>query len=616
MTENADNSSASVLQFLQAIYQDLSGYCYVATRVPTAPKGEGWHQRFFVWPQDRYEISSYIQVQSAQNEVYYAPALFNQPSSKKEHYFGSRVVWCEFDGTVPSDLGKIPPPTLRVRSSAPGHEHWYWLINSALSRDDLERINRGLAYTLQADSSGWDANQVLRPISTYNHKRASSVYLISAENNTVAIGDFKGLPIPPPPISSKGTLGPIPDVTLVLTSKALPSTALDLFNKGVEVGSRSHGLMALGYHCAESGLTRAEIFSVLVDADERWGKFSGRADCEQRLLEIVTIAKTKYPDAESSPVGKGPSIGKLSVFGFNDFLEIEEHIEWLVEGLLHASGYCLIAGPPGVGKSRFALSMGQHMVLSLPFIGRSMLTTKPLRIGFVSLEMNLPELKYFVELQAKEWSEEQLTTLQERFLMIPVGEPIYMNRPEGKRLIESLVYDNQLDGIFIDSMGSATEESLASESDVKNIMDWNDHLRNSMGIFTAWVHHPRKATAENRRPNKLADIYGNQYIIARCSSAVFLWPRNDSVEFLTLKMRSAKMASPLMIYTTPNLHYSTQPSMAIKPKVGLEFSLAPPSTGELASFAANLEAAMNEDKQKQVVTKQQGTKPGPGAVGI
>jgi hypothetical protein len=84
------------------------------------------------------------------------------------------VLWVDFDGNAPDswDTLEIPYPSLRVQSSMPGHEHVYWKLEEFL--DDipvLEDRNRSIAYMLKADTSGWDADQILRPIHTINRKR-------------------------------------------------------------------------------------------------------------------------------------------------------------------------------------------------------------------------------------------------------------------------------------------------------------------------------------------------------------------------------------------------------------------------------------------------------------
>jgi hypothetical protein len=97
---------------------------------------------------------------------------------------GSRVLWVDFDGNAPQEWSQepdgltpfVPPPTLIVQSSIPTHEHAYWLLDEFVTDiDELEDKNRSIAYLLHADTSGWDADQILRPPFTINMKRNKPV---------------------------------------------------------------------------------------------------------------------------------------------------------------------------------------------------------------------------------------------------------------------------------------------------------------------------------------------------------------------------------------------------------------------------------------------------------
>jgi hypothetical protein len=116
--------------FFSYIYGDQEGYVYAPTRDPEQPDPNlAWEQAFFEWPKERGELVKHIQHSTVKKEVFYGPALFTQPSSKKEYVKGTYVYWCEFDGNAPTNAGELPAPTLRIRSSEPGHEHWYWKLD-------------------------------------------------------------------------------------------------------------------------------------------------------------------------------------------------------------------------------------------------------------------------------------------------------------------------------------------------------------------------------------------------------------------------------------------------------------------------------------------------------
>lgn len=168
-----------------------SFYDYVWGKEPTQGKQhfvylpveyEGkWTSYMFAWPKQRKAVIQHTLKWSAiKANVFYSPALFSAANPEKDNVTGSWVLWVDFDGNAPVDWAaefpNVPMPTMQIQSSIEGHEHCYWLLSEFL--DDpvvLEERNRSLAYLMHADTSGWDADQILRPPFTHNHKRDKQV---------------------------------------------------------------------------------------------------------------------------------------------------------------------------------------------------------------------------------------------------------------------------------------------------------------------------------------------------------------------------------------------------------------------------------------------------------
>lgn len=144
-----------------------------------SPQGN-WTKFMFAWPRQKAAVVRHVLKYAANPnvDVFYSPALFGAANPKKENVIGSWVLWVDFDGNAPTDWTdlvddlKVPEPTLVIQSSIPGHEHTYWKLSTFLDiPTTLEERNRSLAYALHADTSGWDADQILRPPFTINRKR-------------------------------------------------------------------------------------------------------------------------------------------------------------------------------------------------------------------------------------------------------------------------------------------------------------------------------------------------------------------------------------------------------------------------------------------------------------
>ncbi len=69
------------------------------------------------------------------------------------------------------------------------------------------------------------------------------------------------------------------------------------------------------------------------------------------------------------------------------------------------------------------------------------------------------------------------------------------------------------------------------------------------GVEVVTLHHQRKAQGENRRPNKLADVFGSTWLTAGAGSVVLLWgdPGDPIVELHHLKQPAAEVG-PLTLF--------------------------------------------------------------------
>ncbi len=168
-------------EFFDYFYGEREGWAYVPLKHPD----QSFEKAFFAWPRQRRAMINYVIKNAATaSDVYFAPVLFNRASPKKDYVLGSNVLWVDFDGNAPKTwpLDIAPAPTLVVQSSLPENQHCYWLLSEFV--DDIELLedrNRALALALHADTSGWDADQILRPPHTVNHKRDLPVQIVRWE---------------------------------------------------------------------------------------------------------------------------------------------------------------------------------------------------------------------------------------------------------------------------------------------------------------------------------------------------------------------------------------------------------------------------------------------------
>ena len=534
--------------YLETLYGEQAGYIYVASK----QTGGGFVQNFFQYPTERSQISSTILDSVLLGEVYICPSVFAAPKGTKDQCLGSSVAWVDFDGNYPTAWpNTVPVPSMVIQTSSERNVHAYWKLDSFLSASEVEEINRRLSYFFGADISGWDANQLLRPPETRNHKRGKEVILTTGGGAKLRVADFIGLPSPPK-LPKDIEAFEIPPIEEAHAHINWPGNLRALFENGLPDGRRHQGMFALAAGLAELNVAPQFILSVLLHSDNNaFHKFQGRPDQKIRLMELVTRAVSKVKAKQKSGEEKpewGVSLERL--------LSTESKMEWLLPPFLHKTTCAILSGPPGVGKSLMSLYLAQCLILQTTFL--EFTPAKSLKVGYVSLEMDASELNEVVQLQLSQYSSAQMELLRENFFFHCPGTPEFFNDKETERLLFNFVEKYNLDGVFIDSLSSVTPGDLSSEKETKAIFELDARLRSRFGCFTWYIHHNRKAQADNKRPNKLADIYGSVHIQSKPSTVITLWPldpKGNRIAFKPLKLRSAKLPDDIIVSRDDNLRY-------------------------------------------------------------
>lgn len=545
---NLQENSITLYNMLDILYHGLEGYIYA----PNLNRETGEFNQVFVKTTNLQMLYNYIKEQSESTDVYLAPAVFYEPRVSKSTFAASRVVWCEHDGNAPASIEPIP--SITIVSSLNDHTHSYWLLDEPITdAKDLEEVNRALTFSLKADASGWDCTQILRPPETYNYKRDKPVYIKEVTGNVYNIGAFARFDAPERLEEDSIKLGDIPDVMDVIYKYSLPQEFKDTFTASPTEGSRSTYLMRIGYYAAEAGCTNEEIYTLVRNADDRWHKYTNREDRHRRLLDIIERARVKYPirlDEESSDY----TIDVLDIVSFNN-LSIK--VDWLLPSLLQSGGNMLLVGPPGVGKTQVALNFAYGLSTGRDVLGYSSADGSPRRVLFISAEMGTVDLKVFISQMNRHYDTEHYQRLlSEHLYVLPLGEPMYLNTKEEQDKLKRICDVLKLDGIIFDSLGSATNKALTDEESTKILLDFNDTFRKEMGVFSWFIHHNRKATENNKEPSGLADVYGSQYITARATTVLSLWPiRSNVLKVRELKKRLSPQEEDWYIRRGKNLQF-------------------------------------------------------------
>lgn len=542
-----------------------------------------------LWPLQKATILSFISMSNANWDTYFTPGIFKAgvTTKEKENGWRAKTLWVDLDGykddqAAPEaalatirETGWLPEPTYRIQTSLKG-EHWYWILDDYVDADVINNVNRRLTYFLNADKACWDISHVMRPPETHNHKDKHKVDGVSPQVSIAyfsevihSIDTFQKLPAIKEQINERLTFGEIPDVQDVLMKYPWDKTHIEVFRRDKEhfwneqtqdFESRGNAMMRLCYFGAEIGMSDEALYSVLLDVDSRWGKFKDRHDRTLRLSEMITKTRIKYPHALITEYTTEETILK-AVYGFTDFLATEYEFKWIYDNMVPENGINFISARPGVGKSRFILQMMMCLALGRDFLGWKLIGG-PRKVLLMSLEMGPPVLKKFMQSLAKdsELTNEELAILNANFLVVPAGEPLAVNSPEGEQFFRKVVSDHNPSVVFIDAMGSLDIDEL-NESVSKKIMSKLKGFLNEWDITFYMVHHNKKADATSaNKPPSLNDFYGNTYAATDAASIFALWknPQTsvEEVELHTIKHRIGLEPAPIILDSRSKFTFS------------------------------------------------------------
>ncbi len=565
--KNEESYPTEIGDFLETLFAGQKGYVYT----PVKQESGYWQPHWWKWPQHKTAIITHMLHASESGDVYVSPSVFKAPSDKKQAWKGSNYVWIEFDGNAPKELPEgIPQPSIRIQSSVSKHEHWYWKLKDfETSADTLEGLSKQLTYTLDADKSGWDCSQVLRSPGTLHQESRNRVRLLSQNDKTYSYRDFKNLVTAPEAVIINTTMDELPDVQSVVAKYSWPAEAIDLFHKKTQpIGSRSSALTRLGFHCVEMGMSNEECYSILFNADERWGKFKNRTpeDRAKRLLGIITHCRGKKElDAELR------LSERESFVNLGDFRSTDLKVAWVFQDFLAERGLGIISAAPGIGKSTLSLRLGFSVVLNKDFlVWKHVETIKSRKVGFLSLEMAGVECKHFLEDMMQTCSPEECEKLDKHFYLLPLGYGMNLADKKNQQMILDEIDKHGLDFLIIDSLKAAT---TLDEKKLDNFFEWlNEHVRDKRGVTVWLVHHNRKPPNEGpRKPRGLEDLYGDTFITAHPTTVISLWRRSKGIiEVIPLKVRLAEESDPFTIKREKHLNFSVERVISIHDEDGEE----------------------------------------------
>lgn len=552
-------SSDELPKFIEFLFDGLEGQMYVVAKEPDNP--ESWDQVFFEYPEQTDTAIKAINTYASTHDIYIAPVLYKSQRAVKENFKVGQVFWCDFDGNVPESFDI--PPSYKIETSEGGHEHVYWRLDQPIADSTIiEDYNRRLTFKYDADASGWDITQVLRPPFTVNHKRGgNSVSTVRVDEglqfNLTVFADLTPAPEKSVDYSLWEKLD-LPDLNDVIYANKLGPDFRNVFEKQKDqVDDRSASLTNMAFICAEHGLNDKEIYVILSHLATRWEKFKHHTQSSRarQLIGIIEHARIKFPDNNFG------SIDQVFEYSPVGLLTTDIQVEWAIPDLLMKNGVLVMSGPGGVGKSQISMQFMAHLAMGIDFMDFKI--SRPQKIGFFSLEMGDIEIKSFLQSMYPVWremyGEEALERLNTNWQILAFGEALGLNTSIGQEIFLRWLEQREWEGIFVDSIGSAIVGNINSAENVQPFTNFNDKVRKRYGCFLWYIHHFRKPPPGTKSSGGAEDSYGDVYITNRATTLVTVTRKSeDLLRVRNPKNRHAREFSDFFIKRVDGLFFNKQ----------------------------------------------------------
>ena len=285
------------LGFLELLFGTNKGFLCLATTDPRAPK-TSFKQRFFEWPRESIKAENYILSVEVHHNVYFCVNLLSQMERKKANCLPTDIVWADLDETNPDALKTLPPPI--VIQSSPGRWQAFWRLTSKLDPFDAERYSRRIAYSIEADLSGWDLTQLLRVPLTKNFKyHPPSEIVLERALETKAQPELFEKAMEAPPEEAPLTDLPTPEapqqpediIAHYHTKLDMPKFLAMYTHEPDEDADWSKLLWTLEIMCFSAGMTSEEVFIIAKNASVNKYERDGRP-VEHLWREVIKAGET------------------------------------------------------------------------------------------------------------------------------------------------------------------------------------------------------------------------------------------------------------------------------------------------------------------------------------
>jgi len=266
-------------------------------------KGKKWTDKKIEWS-DYKSVKEHISNQKEDEDIYWTPLVFNNLESRKSKNVKDMqgclfVDMDELDVSWRGGIKLAPEPSI-VWTTSKTRWQGIWLLDSLVSLEIQQDLNRRLVYHLNADKGAWDSARVLRVPLSVNAKRGGLKGSIKKfdDDCTYTIDDFDALPNLKDTVTvPKNVAGTeLPSGEYKINVDELPlevqywvSMSTEEYNQHKDV-DRSRLIFSLALKLIKNKYSVEETFAIL--SPTPFNKFRNRPET---LIQQIEKAKTGYP---------------------------------------------------------------------------------------------------------------------------------------------------------------------------------------------------------------------------------------------------------------------------------------------------------------------------------
>lgn len=564
-------------EFLQAIFRGEQGVVRFATRTSKME----FRNALFSYPEQLSNAVDWIQQEvNAQHEVYFSPDLFvpeaiQEGKATKDFVRGSHVIPVDFDGNAPQDESEyqrrgLPVPSIVVQSSDEYHKHVYWVFHEFVTDiAKLEAHRRIFTGKTDGDNSGWDAGGLFRVPETTNWgygkvgRQPQQVFIEEKDYGKKL--SFASLPEPSKREVQRVVFEQLkreldstepPKLVDILADHSFSDDFKTVFKMDAsETADRSRSLVRLAHGCVESGLTDLETYVVLEHTDSRWKKYTQRSKNDRIKLLSDCIERARIQQSSPEIKFKGiddaeTEIAPQTVFNLREVVDYKIQIEWFFKGLLSTTGYGLLTGPPGVGKTQMMLRVAELITRGESLYGWHNEQERKGRVLLFSMEMDIGQLQYFIHQMNMPVEE-----IWERYHIYHGQDMMPLDDKHGQAAFEFEINRTRPDVVFIDSLSKMIKRSPSDDEAVRTVQAFLSRMRKKYHCAMVVLHHTKKREAGRRALFDLTDIHGSVFITSEADMVLIMEPIGEHIVLNLAKVRLSKMVRPTILWRNEEIGF-------------------------------------------------------------